>query len=83
MTKHIYITHPDVVQDPNVPVPRWALSERGRTRMHSMLSRSWVPTIGAIYSSDEQKSLDGAAAIGERKWLGNGRPCAAASGGGR
>ncbi len=55
-----YISHPDVVKDPAVPVPRWPLSERGRARMTALLARPWVATLGAVYCSDEQKALDGA-----------------------
>jgi len=54
------VTHPDVVKDPAVPVPRWPLSTRGRARMAAMLVRPWVTGIGAVYCSDEQKALDGA-----------------------
>lgn len=60
MTNLIYITHPDVVQDPEVLVPQWTLSERGRERMAAMLHQEWVSNIGTIYSSMERKSLDGA-----------------------
>jgi broad specificity phosphatase PhoE len=55
-----YISHPDVVKDPAVPVPRWPLSERGRARMTALLARPWMATLGAVYCSDEQKALDGA-----------------------
>ncbi len=55
-----YISHPDVVKDPAVPVPRWPLSERGRRRMTALLARPWVARLGAVYCSDEQKALDGA-----------------------
>jgi broad specificity phosphatase PhoE len=58
-----YIAHPDVVKDPAVPVPRWPLSARGRARMAALLARPWVSGIGAIYCSDEQKALDGAAIL--------------------
>ena len=58
-----YISHPDVVKDPAVPVPRWPLSARGRARMTAMLARPWVAGLGAVYCSDEQKALDGAAIL--------------------
>jgi broad specificity phosphatase PhoE len=65
MTTLIYITHPDVIQDPAVPVPQWPLSARGRARMTALLAEPWVPTVTAVYSSTERKSLDGAAILGE------------------
>lgn len=58
-----FITHPDVIKDPAVPVPRWPLSPRGRERMTAMLARPWVRGLGAVYCSDEQKALDGAATL--------------------
>lgn len=58
-----YITHPDVVMDPEIPVPQWPLSERGLARMRAMLSQPWVPSLQAIYASDEQKAQDGAHVI--------------------
>ena len=63
MTPIYYISHPDVVKDPAVPVPRWALSARGRERMVALLARPWVSDIRAVYCSDEQKALDGAAIL--------------------
>ena len=32
MAAILFITHPEVVIDPKVPVPEWPLSEQGRTR---------------------------------------------------
>ncbi len=58
-----YISHPDVIKDPAVPVPRWPLSARGRERLTAMLARPWVSGLGAVYCSDEQKALDGAAIL--------------------
>lgn len=63
MARVYFITHPDVIKSPNVPVPRWPLSERGLKRMAAILSRPWVEEIGAVYCSDEQKALDGAAIL--------------------
>ena len=61
MTRVVYfITHPEVVVDPKVPVPDWPLSERGLARMRKLLSQPWVPGVGAVYSSTEQKAIDGA-----------------------
>ena len=63
MTLVYYISHPDVVKDPAVPVPRWPLSARGRARMTALLARPWVAGLEAVYCSDEQKALDGAAIL--------------------
>jgi broad specificity phosphatase PhoE len=55
-----FVTHPDVVIDPEVPVPQWHLSRRGRERMKKLLAQPWVEGIGAVYCSTEQKAIDGA-----------------------
>ncbi|MDB5894379.1 MAG: histidine phosphatase family protein [Rhodoferax sp.] len=60
-TGHAYfITHPNVVIDRNVPVPRWPLSARGRERMTNGLRQPWVAGLGAVACSSEQKAIDGA-----------------------
>lgn len=55
-----FVTHPDVVVDPAVPVPDWPLSPRGRERMVRALAGAWVPGVRAVWSSAERKALDGA-----------------------
>ncbi len=55
-----FITHPDVIIDPTIPITQWQLSPRGKERMKRLLSQSWVQTLGAVYCSTEQKALDGA-----------------------
>jgi broad specificity phosphatase PhoE len=55
-----FITHPDVMVDPAVPVPEWPLSAHGRQRMTVMVSQPWVVSVGAIWSSTERKAREGA-----------------------
>lgn len=55
-----FITHPDVIIDPAVPVPRWPLSSRGRERMKKLLAQPWMDSISSVYCSTEQKAIDGA-----------------------
>ncbi len=56
----VFISHPDVAIDPEVPITRWPLSGRGRQRMRQALAQPWLASVSAIYSSSEQKALDGA-----------------------
>ena len=65
-----FITHPDVLLDPAVPVTEWPLNARGVARMHAMLSQNWVPGIVHVASSTERKALDGAAILGRHLGLG-------------
>lgn len=55
-----YITHPNVMIDRNVPVPKWGLNEVGVQRTERMLGQPWVSSIGRIISSDETKALEAA-----------------------
>lgn len=64
--KTVYvITHPDVVIDPNVPVPQWPLSAKGRERIAGLMNGTLLKQVTAVYSSDEQKALDGAWTIAQ------------------
>lgn len=59
-----YLTHPQIVVDPNIPVPQWTLSEVGRSRVKAVLGATWMRSIRRIVSSDEQKAKDTAKMIG-------------------
>ncbi|MBK1877315.1 histidine phosphatase family protein [Pelagicoccus mobilis] len=61
--KVYFITHPNVAIDPEVPVPRWPLSERGFERMRAFLQQPFVQGITSVYCSNEQKAIDGAEVI--------------------
>jgi broad specificity phosphatase PhoE len=58
-----YVTHPEVVVDAAVPVPRWGLSERGRSRAEGLLAQPWATTATRIVSSAETKALETAAVL--------------------
>lgn len=58
MTFGLYITHPQVAIDPNVPVPRWGLSAIGRQRAELAAALPWARSLGRIVSSDETKAIE-------------------------
>jgi broad specificity phosphatase PhoE len=58
VTSVFFITHPEVVIDPRIPVPQWKLSPRGVARVHRMLEQAWVADIGHIVASEERKAVD-------------------------
>jgi broad specificity phosphatase PhoE len=66
MAKLLFVTHPEVVIDPAIPVPRWPLSAKGRLRMDSLADRVAGVPVQAVWSSDEQKAMDGAKVLSER-----------------
>jgi broad specificity phosphatase PhoE len=66
MARNVYfITHPDVLISPDVPVPRWPLSEKGKARMRRCLNLPWIREITAVYCSDEQKAIDAATILAD------------------
>jgi len=54
----LYVTHPEVVIDPDVPMPHWGLSTVGRARAEAFAARRLLPVGTEIFSSTEQKALD-------------------------
>lgn len=63
MSYALYVTHPQVVQDPAVPVPRWGLSLKGRERAERFANHKMVCAARRIISSNETKALELAAAL--------------------
>ncbi|MDR3474239.1 MAG: phosphoglycerate mutase family protein [Devosia sp.] len=64
MTYALYITHPQVVIDPDLAVPRWRLSDKGRARAETFASHPVVRQLTRIVSSTETKALELAAILG-------------------
>lgn len=62
-----YVTHADVVIDPEVPVPDWGLTDRGRAR-HLAFGRR-VSGIGSVFCSSERKAIEGANIIADAHGL--------------
>ena len=54
----LYVTHPQVMIDANVPVPLWGLSPAGRERALAFAARDVVPDGTMIFSSRETKAME-------------------------
>lgn len=54
----LYLTHPQVRMDANVPVPLWGLSAEGRQRAETFAARRIVPAGTFVFSSRETKALE-------------------------
>lgn len=54
----LYITHPQVRIDPDVPVPEWGLSEIGAARARAAAIHPWAYKLGLIVSSAERKAVE-------------------------
>lgn len=65
----LFITHPEVTIDPNVPVPEWSLSPLGRRRMGLFCEHRFAGRISRAFASTETKARDGAQVLAERLGL--------------
>ncbi|HZF76066.1 MAG TPA: histidine phosphatase family protein [Acetobacteraceae bacterium] len=54
----LYVSHPEVVVDPAVPVPRWHLSDRGIARIRRFAAGLARPA--AVWASTECKAVEAA-----------------------
>ena len=61
-----FITHPEVVIDPMLPVPEWRLAPEGVRRLVLALERPWLSRLGSVFSSAERKATDAARLIADR-----------------
>lgn len=66
MAALIFLTHPEVVIDPQMPIHRWPLNETGRKRMNLFADALSGTRLSSIHASTEQKAMDGAAIVAER-----------------
>ncbi|MEZ0169021.1 histidine phosphatase family protein [Microvirga sp. TS319] len=69
MASLIFLTHPEVVIDPLVPVPQWPLNAIGRGRMEQFAEALSDSGLTSIHASTERKAMDGAAIVAERLGL--------------
>ena len=70
MGRAFFITHPEVVVDPSVPVPRWHLSDRGIARMRDFAALPELDQVSSIWSSGETKAIEAAGILAGRLGLG-------------
>lgn len=69
MSNAFFITHPEVVIDPAMPVPEWPLSATGFARMAMALERPWMQGLRSVFCSGERKATDAAGIIADRVGL--------------
>ncbi|WP_185968411.1 histidine phosphatase family protein [Paracoccus sp. M683] len=60
-----YLSHPQVVIDPAVPVPDWPLSDQGRARVQALAGADWLAATSRIISSTERKAIETADLIAD------------------
>jgi broad specificity phosphatase PhoE len=64
MATAYYLTHPQVVIDPAVPVKEWVLSATGRSRAAAAARSAWVNRVSRIVTSAERKAIETGAIVG-------------------
>lgn len=53
-----YLTHPEVIIDPDVEVTNWGLSDRGRRRIERLVASQALLGITRVVSSAERKAIE-------------------------
>ncbi|POF34025.1 histidine phosphatase family protein [Roseibium marinum] len=66
MTWCVYLTHPEVKIDPEVPVPEWGLSDAGRQRAAKAAFLPFAGDIRSVISSGETKAVETAQTFAAR-----------------
>lgn len=69
MSRALFITHPEVVVDPDRPVPRWHLSDKGIARMRAFAMSGAVDAVRRVVASDECKAIEAAGLLAGRLGL--------------
>jgi broad specificity phosphatase PhoE len=68
----LFVTHPEVVVDPAVPVPRWHLAPQGVERLRRFAASGGVDGATAVWASTECKAIEAAGVLAGRLGLGIG-----------
>ena len=61
-----FITHPEVLIDPSVPVPDWPLSSKGIKRMMVAVEQPWMHELSSVFSSAERKAIEAARIVRDK-----------------
>src|SRR6188768_2078390 len=65
MRSVLFITHPEVRIDPEVPVPLWSLSALGAQRMRRFAEQLHARNVQHVWSSEERKAIEAAQILAE------------------
>lgn len=65
MATVLFISHPEVVVDPQRPVPAWSLSPRGVARMRAFAGSPAIARVTSVWSSAETKAVEAAAILAD------------------
>jgi broad specificity phosphatase PhoE len=66
----VFLTHPEVVIDPAVPVPRWHLAPAGIAKLRRAAASGALDGVGAVWASTETKAIETAGILAAARGLG-------------
>lgn len=70
MRRLVFLTHPEVVIDPAVPVPRWHLRPEGIAKLRRFAASGALAGVGAVWASTETKAIETAGILAAARGLG-------------
>ena len=70
MSKLYFVTHPQVVIDPKVPVPNWHLSHQGIEAARNFAAGNVLQGLGEVWASTETKAIETAGILAAQLGLG-------------
>jgi broad specificity phosphatase PhoE len=70
MRRLVFLTHPEVVIDPAVPVPAWHLAPEGIAKLRRFAAAGGMEGVGAVWASTECKAIETAGILAAARGLG-------------
>ena len=70
MASLLFVSHPEVVVDPAVPIERWHLSNHGIERMRAFSRSPVCAGVRTVWASGETKAIEAAGILAEALGLG-------------
>lgn len=65
----LFVTHPEVIVDPDLPVTGWRLSPSGIRRMRQFAESAEAAGVAAVWASPETKAAEAAAILAARRGI--------------
>jgi broad specificity phosphatase PhoE len=62
----LFVSHPEVVVDPGIPVPRWRLADGGIRRMRAFAVAPALRGLASVWASRETKAIEAAGLLAGR-----------------
>jgi broad specificity phosphatase PhoE len=66
----VFVTHPEVVVDPAVPVPRWHLKDSGIAKLRRFAASGALEGVTSVWASTECKAIEAAGVLAGALGLG-------------